>query len=185
LYNLIEAQSPVMGELSDERKFRVLFCGRDMHFSWAFTKEEMCVVNDVIEVIQCDRDDVPAQLPSADVVVPLMSPLPPEYLDRAPHLKLIIQYGAGVEGVDIPAATKRGIHVCNIPTSLTPNAASCAEMAIMLVLMCLRNSYEMAQRSVGIRLALGFLVLFRQEPHVLQLVQEGVTRGTASQLSKR
>lgn len=38
------------------------------------------------------------------------------------------------EGVDIGAASKHGIKVARIPSGATGNAASCAEMAIYLML---------------------------------------------------
>lgn len=43
------------------------------------------------------------------------------------------------EGVDINAATKFGIKVARIPGDVTGNAASCAEMAIYLILGLLRK----------------------------------------------
>lgn len=54
------------------------------------------------QVVQCDRAQIPAELATADVAVPLMSRLDAPLLRAAPRLKLIIQYGVGVEGVDIP-----------------------------------------------------------------------------------
>ena len=43
-----------------------------------------------------------SHLHEADVAVPLMCKLDAELLRTARRLKLIIQYGVGVEGVDIP-----------------------------------------------------------------------------------
>ena len=43
------------------------------------------------------------------------------------------------EGVDISAATSHGIKVARIPSGETGNAASCAEMAIYLMLGLLRK----------------------------------------------
>lgn len=43
------------------------------------------------------------------------------------------------KGVDINAATKHGIKVARIPGGATGNAASCAEMAIYLILGLLRK----------------------------------------------
>lgn len=42
-------------------------------------------------------------------------------------------------GVDINAATEHGIKVARIPGGATGNAASCAEMAIYLILGLLRK----------------------------------------------
>lgn len=43
------------------------------------------------------------------------------------------------EGVDIDAATKHGIKVARIPGDVTGNAASCAEMAVYLMLGLLKK----------------------------------------------
>lgn len=50
-----------------------------------------------------------------------------------------MQYGAGVEGIDITAASEYGIYVCNIPTDACANALSCAEHCIFLALATLRD----------------------------------------------
>ena len=47
------------------------------------------------------------------------------------------------KGVDITAATKHGIKVAKIPGGATGNAASCAEMAIYLILGLLRKQHQM------------------------------------------
>lgn len=44
-----------------------------------------------------------------------------------------------IEGIDINAATKYGIKVARIPGDETGNAASCAEMAIYLMMGLLRK----------------------------------------------
>lgn len=56
-----------------------------------------------MQVDFCRREDVGKHIASADLAVPLMARLDATMLDRAPHLKAILQYGVGVEGIDIPA----------------------------------------------------------------------------------
>ncbi|PSC74029.1 glyoxylate reductase hydroxypyruvate reductase isoform X2 [Micractinium conductrix] len=133
----------------------VLFCGRDMHAGYAFTKQELEGETGVA-VLQCDRDQLAAALATADVAVPLMCRLDAALLRAAPRLKLVIQYGVGVEGIDIPEATSSGVWVSNIPSARTGNAASCAEHAVYLLLACLRHHNAMAdsiqQRRLGMPL---------------------------------
>jgi lactate dehydrogenase-like 2-hydroxyacid dehydrogenase len=50
-----------------------------------------------------------------------------------------MQFGVGLEGVNIPYASEKGIMVANIPGELCGNAQSCAEHAIFLALGLLRN----------------------------------------------
>lgn len=51
-------------------------------------------------------------------------------------LKVISRYGAGVDRVDIPACTKKGIQVCNTPGA---NAVAVCELAFALMLCAARN----------------------------------------------
>ncbi len=50
-----------------------------------------------------------------------------------------MQYGVGLEGVDIEEATRKCIIVSNIPSALCGNAEATAEHAIYLTLSALRN----------------------------------------------
>lgn len=88
---------------------------------FVFTRDALAATPGV-EVVQCERGELAAALQSADVAVPLMSRLDARLLAAAPRLKLIIQYGVGVEGVDMQAATAAGVWVTNIPSQGTGNA---------------------------------------------------------------
>ena len=116
-----------------------------MHFGFAFTRDALAREPGVA-VVQCERSDLAAALADADVAVPLMSALDAGLLARAPRLKLIIQYGVGVEAVDAAAATAAGVWLSNIPSHGTGNAISCAEHALFLMLACLRHHNAMADR---------------------------------------
>jgi len=122
---------------------QVVFCGKMLHYSFKFTHDEL-QRDPEISVIQCASEDVKEELADADVAIPLMTALTAEIIQNAPKLKLILQYGVGVEGVDIATATKLGIFVSNIPSAGTGNSTSCAEMAIFLSLALLRNINGMA-----------------------------------------
>lgn len=60
----------------------------------------------------------------------------PELIDRAEKLKVIGRAGTGVDNVDIPAATRRGIIVANAPES---NSVAAAEHTLALALSLVRN----------------------------------------------
>jgi D-3-phosphoglycerate dehydrogenase / 2-oxoglutarate reductase len=59
-----------------------------------------------------------------------------EALGRAPQLKVVARAGVGLDNVDVPAATERGVMVVNAPTS---NIVSAAEHAIALLLAVARR----------------------------------------------
>lgn len=67
----------------------------------------------------------------ATVLIPVMSRIDATVMDRIAGLRLIQQWGAGLEGVDIDAATARGITVANVATAGTGNAESVAEWCLM------------------------------------------------------
>jgi D-3-phosphoglycerate dehydrogenase / 2-oxoglutarate reductase len=60
----------------------------------------------------------------------------PELIELATNLKVIGRAGTGVDNVDIPAATRRGIIVANAPES---NSVAAAEHTIALALALFRN----------------------------------------------
>ena len=57
-------------------------------------------------------------------------------LDRAPLVKVVSNHGVGVDHIDVPAATARGIPVGNTPGCLD---ASTADMTLALILATARN----------------------------------------------
>lgn len=128
---------------------RVLFCGREMHYGWLYT-QQAAAANPAVEVLQCDRGDARAAVRYAHVAVPLMTRLDAATLADATAaagaglLRHVIQFGVGVEGVDLASAASAGVSVHRIPSSSTANAPSCAEMAIYLALALLRRAPELA-----------------------------------------
>jgi lactate dehydrogenase-like 2-hydroxyacid dehydrogenase len=79
-----------------------------------------------------------------DVVVPLWAELDAETI-HVGQFGLIQQFGAGVENIDIAAATSAGVWVANMPGL---NATDVAEHAVLLLLALLRRLPEIC---VGVR----------------------------------
>ncbi|MEE2983842.1 MAG: 2-hydroxyacid dehydrogenase [Pseudomonadota bacterium] len=90
------------------------------------------------EVFECDRTEVVEVSKDTDVFIPTVAPIPAEAF-LAPRLTLVQQYGVGLDSVDIPAATRAGVLVANIPSVGTGNAESVAEFAIAHMLMLSRH----------------------------------------------
>ncbi|XP_071710587.1 uncharacterized protein [Rutidosis leptorrhynchoides] len=88
-------------------------------------------------------DIIPDLIGNYDICVVKTLRLNADLIARATRMKLIMQYGVGIEGIDIAAATNCGIKVARIPSGQTGNAASCVEMAIYLMLGLLRKQNEM------------------------------------------
>jgi len=70
------------------------------------------------------------------ILVRSATKLTPELIERAARLKVIGRAGTGVDNVDIPAATRRGIVVANAPES---NSVAAAEHTLALMLALCRN----------------------------------------------
>lgn len=76
---------------------------------------------------------------AGEVLVPLMTPIDGPVMDRVQGLRMIHQWGAGLEGVDVEAATARGIAVGNVPSVVSGNAESVAEWCVMAALVLSRR----------------------------------------------
>lgn len=91
------------------------------------------------ELRSCRRNEVEKEAPWAEVLIPSMTRVTSRIIDSAPDLKLIQQFGVGLEGVDIPAATAKGIPVANVPGNQAPVHAECtAEGGVFLMMACAR-----------------------------------------------
>jgi lactate dehydrogenase-like 2-hydroxyacid dehydrogenase len=64
-------------------------------------------------------------------VIGTMHYCPDSLMDAVPNLELILNFGVGYDGVDIPAATKRRVAVVNTPDVLNDCVA---DMALSLIL---------------------------------------------------
>ena len=84
---------------------------------------------------------------AADVLLPAMARVDGELMDAVRGLRLVQQWGAGLEGVDVAAATRRGIAVANVPTAGTGNAESVAEWCVLAALALSRRLRE-AERTI-------------------------------------
>ena len=87
------------------------------------------------------RDEIAEAMRRADVLVPCVT----DQIDSAmlaqagDKLKLIANYGAGVDHIDVTTARQRGIHVSNTPGVLTDDTA---DMTIALMLAVTRRIPE-------------------------------------------
>ena len=100
----------------------------------------LAVLGDGFDVRHVDGVDRSALLPAladADaVLIRSATRIDDEALAAAPRLKVVARAGIGLDNVDVPAATARGVMVVNAPLS---NIVSAAEQAVALLLACARN----------------------------------------------
>jgi phosphoglycerate dehydrogenase-like enzyme len=98
---------------------------------------------DWLDIRYCPEDDDDTfyrELPEAEVIWHVLRPISGRDLEKAPRLKLVHKMGAGVNTIDVEAATRLGIAVANMPGA---NAASVAEGTVLLMLAALRRLPEL------------------------------------------
>ncbi|AOS65323.1 phosphoglycerate dehydrogenase [Actinoalloteichus hymeniacidonis] len=98
------------------------------------------VFGDEVEIRHVDGTDRPALLAAvaeADaLLVRSATKVDAEVLGAGNRLKVVARAGVGLDNVDVPAATERGVMVVNAPTS---NIVSAAEHAVALLLSVARH----------------------------------------------
>lgn len=98
----------------------------------------------------CAPDRIAEQAPEALVISPLRGRVDTEVIAAADACRLIQQFGAGLDGVDVDAATRRHIAVANVPTRGSGNAESVAELVVFF-LIGLARDYRRLERRVAAR----------------------------------
>ncbi len=100
------------------------------------------------EVKACRHEQAGREAPWAEVLIPTMARLTAGIIHSAPDLKLIQQFGVGLEGVDLRAAAEKRIPVANVPGSEAPAHAECtAEGGLFLMMACARQ-FKQVQKTL-------------------------------------
>lgn len=98
---------------------------------------------DWLDIRYCAEDDDDTfyrELPDAEVIWHVLRPISADDLAKASKVRLVHKLGAGVNTIDVEAATARGIAVANMPGA---NAQSVAEGTLLLMLAALRRLPEL------------------------------------------
>ena len=87
------------------------------------------------------REELADAILRADILVPTVTDqLDGKLISKAgDQLKLIAQFGAGVDNIDVETASKRGISITNTPGVLTDDTA---DVAMALILSVPRRLHE-------------------------------------------
>ena len=84
-----------------------------------------------------EESELPGAIADYDaIVIRSATKLTADVIEQAERLKVIGRAGIGVDNVDVPAATKRGIIVANAPES---NIIAAAEHTMAMLLAQVRN----------------------------------------------
>ncbi|MBV9198579.1 MAG: hydroxyacid dehydrogenase [Alphaproteobacteria bacterium] len=91
-------------------------------------------------VDETDKDSFGREMCDAEILLHVLEPVTAAVIDAAPRLRLIQKIGVGVNTIDLNAARRRGIAVCNMPGT---NTQAVAEMTLLLMLATLRQLAEL------------------------------------------
>ena len=119
---------------------RILFCDT----TFEHTREALAPYLPADELVCCPKAELAGAIAEAEVAIPLMARLDAAVIARGKRLRMIHQYGVGLEGVDVGAAKARGIIVARVPSADTGNAIAVAEQALALMLALARRLPEQA-----------------------------------------
>lgn len=98
-----------------------------------YLRENDCEIR-VLE--DCSVENICKNVGWADGMLVRTAEYPAKVFEAAEHLKVVARYGAGVDNIDLKAATAHGVQVCNAPIA---NSNSVAEHTMALILACAKN----------------------------------------------
>ena len=105
-------------------------------------------IDDIATFVSQDAySDRPALLDDVeqfDAIIVRVASIDAALLERARNLRVVSKHGVGLDNVDIPAASERGVVVCNTPGA---NTRAVAEHALTL-LLAVRKGVSRADRDV-------------------------------------
>lgn len=103
--------------------------------------------SDWLQIVVIDETDKPAfarEMHDAHVLLHVLERVTAAGIDASPQLRLIQKLGVGVDTIDLEAARRRGIAVCNMPGA---NTRAVAELTLLLMLASLRRLAEIDTRT--------------------------------------
>ena len=141
------------GPIDKDDEVRVIFAGAHFHAALptlqaeldrrkaSVASESKTKTSNIRLVHTPTKEKLYEKGPTADIAIPFMEAFPKDFFapDITPKLRLVVQFGVGLEGVDVKEATERGIAVSNVPAEGTGNAQATSEHAVYLAISLLRG----------------------------------------------
>src|SRR5215831_10025749 len=94
-----------------------------------------------VVVDEDNKDRFRREMADADILLHVLEPVTAAVIETAPRLKLIQKIGIGVNTIDLDAARRCGVAVCNMPGT---NTQAVTEMTLLLMLATLRRLSHLA-----------------------------------------
>ncbi len=113
--------------------------GREVPEPLERLKAEGCTILEWREGSGADPADLRAMVARVEAWIVAFHPIGRAVLEAAPRLRIIAKHGVGVDNIDIPAATERGVVVAIAPGA---NDQAVADLTLALLLSLLRRIPE-------------------------------------------
>lgn len=124
--------------MKNNEPIKVIIAGKYFARSYDYLKTELPKIS--LEMVELE--DLIKKAEDAQIIIPAMAKIGEEIFKKASSLRLVQQWGAGIDGVDIKSATRYQVAVANVPTVGSGNAESVAEWYVMAALGLSRKLCE-------------------------------------------
>ena len=125
-------------------QYRILLTDR----AWPDCSVESEVLSEingeVIEASDTSEEALARAAKDVDAILACWAPITAKVIDASPNLRVISRIGIGLDNIDIPHATKRGIPVTNVPVYCNDEVA---EHTLAMLLSMARNIAFFHQRT--------------------------------------
>ena len=96
------------------------------------------------------EDEVIAQCQDAEIFIVQYAKITEKVMDNCPKLKYVVRYGVGVDTIDVPAATKHGIQIGNVPDyGMNEVADHAISLALAMVRKIVKNEMHLQKQKNG------------------------------------
>ena len=119
--------------MTESHRFKVVIAGSGFEDD-APEREQL---GDIADVVHAEGDALLAEVADADAILVDAATIDDEVLAAASKLKVVAGYGVGVDQIEVDAAARRGVAVCNSPEGMSTEVA---EHAIGLLFALARQS---------------------------------------------
>ena len=111
------------------------------------TSIESAILDDIAQIVMArarDETELAEYLPQADAILLFhdISIVGEPSFSRAPRCRCVVRAGVGYNNVDVEAATRHGVIVCNVPDYGTEEVADHAIMFLLAIVRRLVPSHE-------------------------------------------
>ncbi len=118
------------------------------------TSIESAILDDIARIVMArarDEAELAEYLPEADAILLFhdISIVGEPSFSRAPRCRCVVRAGVGFNNVDVEAATRHGVIVCNVPDYGTEEVADHAIMFLLAIVRRLVPSHEAIRGAPG------------------------------------